>query len=783
MKFIASKYGLRAALKSTAVVIATGILSLEAVPTLMTAHAQATAVFSRIDVAGNERIAADTVRSISGINPGTRVTPGQVNSAIQELYNSGLFEEVDIRPEGGRLVIEVTEYPTINLIRIEGNKRLKDDALIELVQSQSRRAFSPSLAEKDAEAIAEAYAVSGRLAATVSPKIIRRSDNRVDLVFEVKEGKITEIGRITILGNRKYSDRRLKRVLVTKQAGLFKSIVKSDTFIADRVAVDKQQLREFYAKRGFIDFEVQSTTAEFAKQRNSFQVTYNVQEGQQYEFGEVTIISLEEDIDADDYQKLNDIKAGSVYYSKKVDNVLERIDHKASSQGKNFVQATPRVIRNDEDRTLDVEISIVRGPRLFVERIDIEGNSTTLDRVIRQKFDTVEGDTFNRREVSDATDRIRATNFFSDVEVNTRQGSSPEQVILDVDVEEQPTGTLGFGVTANSDSGLGFTANVTERNFLGRGQTVGASITTSGEDSAFNFQFIEPALLGRNLELGLNIGYGEVELSDTPYDTEGFNFSPSLAFPISENGRLRLFARFSNDEIKTNAQTGIGNDNINEASLVIQNDFGTTSTGLIGLTYSIDKRNSIIQPTSGYNISFTQEFAGLTGDRTFSRTRAKAKVFKSLFNEEVILSAEIEGGVIVSSDPSTLISERFFLGGQSLRGFEQQGLGPRDTVVNQALGGNKFAVIRAEASFPLGLPEEYGIHGGLFFDAGSVWGLDNNVGIGGAIDDSFELRAAIGFSLFWDTPIGPLRFDFARAVKDQVFDEKESFRFSVSTRF
>jgi outer membrane protein insertion porin family len=256
-----------------------------------------------------------------------------------------------------------------------------------------------------------------------------------------------------------------------------------------------------------------------------------------------------------------------------------------------------------------------------------------------------------------------------------------------------------------------------------------------------------------------------------------------LAFPISENGRLRLFARFSNDEIKTNSQTGVGNNDINEASLVMQNDFGTTSTGLVGLTYSIDKRNSIIQPTSGYNFSITQEFAGLTGDRTFSRTQAKAKIFKSLFNEEVILSAEIEGGVIASSDPATLISERFFLGGASLRGFEQQGLGPRDTVVQQALGGNKFAVFRAEASFPLGLPEEYGIHGGLFFDAGSVWGLDNNVGIGGAIDDSAEIRTAVGFSLFWDTPLGPLRFDFAKALKKEDFDETENFRFSVSTRF
>ncbi len=779
-KFIQSRCTI---LKSTALMIAVGAASLYATPEIYTAYGQATAVYSRIDVAGNERIASDTVRSIAGITPGERVTPGQVNAATQNLINSGLFETVDVHPERGRLVIDVVEHPTINLIRIEGNKKLKDEPLMTLVRSTSRRAFSPSLAEADAQAIADAYAVSGRLAARVTPRIIRRSDNRVDLVFEVKEGKITEIGRITLLGNRKFSDRRLKRVLATKQAGLLRSIVKGDTYIEDRIAVDKQRLREFYKKRGYIDFQVQSTTAEFAKQRNSFHVTLNIQEGQQYDFGEVTIISLESDIDAEEYQKLNTIKRGSTYRATEIDTVLERIDHQASSLGKNFIQSTPRITRNDTDRTLDVEISIVRGPRLFVERIDIEGNSTTLDRVIRGKFNTVEGDTFNRREVKQATNRIRQTGFFKNVDVQTREGSTPEQVVLDVNVEEQPTGTLGFGITASSDSGLGFTINVQEKNFLGRGQTVGAAVTASSQDSALQASFLEPAFLGRNLAFGLNIGFGTTDLDNTPYDTASINFSPSLAFPISQNGRLRLFANFSSDKIETNSQTDNGvapaNFNIGEASIVMQPDFGSSTTGLIGLTYSVDKRNSIIQPTSGYNFSITQELAGLTGDRAFSRTTANAKFFKSFFNEEVIVSAEVEGGVIVSSNNTTLITERFMLGGANLRGFEQQGVGPRDTNVDQALGGNQFFTFRAEASFPLGLPEEYGIHGGIFFDAGSLWGLDFT----GGFDDSSSLRTSVGLTLFIESPLGPLRFDFAKAINKEVFDETESFRFSIATRF
>jgi len=760
-------------------VVAVSLVSLNNTPELNAAYAQATAVYSRIDVAGNQRIASDTVRSIAGISSGERVTPGQVNAAAQNLNESGLFESVDVHPEGGRLVIEVVEHPTINLIRIEGNKKLKDEALLELVQSKSRRAFSPTLAEADAKTIAGAYSVTGRLAASVTPKIIRRSDNRVDLVFEVKEGKITEIGRIALIGNRVYSDRRLKRVLATKQAGLLRSVVKGDTYIEDRIEVDKQRLRQFYSKRGYIDFQVQSTTAEFSKERNSFQVTYNIQEGQSYSFGNISIISLESDIDAEEYVNLNTIKSGSTYIATQIDTLLERIDHKAALAGKNFIQSTPRITRNDAELTLDIEISILRGPRRFVERIDIEGNSTTLDRVIRSKFNIVEGDPINQREVRQATERVRKLGFFKNVDIQRREGSSPEQVILDVNVEEQQTGTIGFGLTASTDNGLGIAANIQERNFLGRGQTIGASITASSEDSLLRMNFVEPAFLGRDLAFGLNIGTGATELDNTPYDTETLNFAPSIGFPVSENGRLRLFARFSNDDILTNSDTGTGNDDIGEASIVMQPDFGTHSTGILAATYSFDKRNSIIEPTSGYKFSVTQEFAGFTGDRTYSRTSVDAKYFKSFFNEEVILTTEFEGGVIISSDDATLITERFMLGGANLRGFEQQGLGPRDTVVDQALGGNQFFTIRTEASFPIGLPEEYGVHAGVFFDVGSLWGLDFT----GGFDDSATLRAAIGVTLFWETPLGPLRFDFASPIKKEDFDETESFRFSIATRF
>jgi len=780
MKFGPKNQSLTFTLKSTVMAVGLSVVAAPIAPNLFMAHAQASATFSRIDVAGNERIASDTIRSLAGITSGVRVTPGQINTATQNLVDSGLFETVNITPERGRLLIDVTEYATINLIRIEGNKRLKDDALLPLVQSQSRRAFSPRIAEADAQAIAQAYSVSGRLAATVEPKIIRRPDNRVDLVFEVNEGAITDIGRVTFLGNRKFSDRRLKRVIATKQSGLFKNVIKGDTFIEDRIAVDIQRLRAFYEKRGYIDFEVESTTAEFAKQRNSFQVTMNIKEGQKYSFGDVTIISLEDDIDEADYQKLNTIRKGSTYIPEQVDNVLERIDFQASSEGKNFVQSIPRVTRNDDTRTLDIEIEIQRGQRRFVERIDIEGNSTTLDRVIRSKFRTVEGDPFNRREIRNGTSRIRATNFFQNVDVQTREGSSPEQLVVDVDVVEQPTGTFGFGVTASSDNGVGLSLTVAERNFLGRGQTLSFNLNAAAEDGTLQVNFVEPEFLSRDLQFGLNFGLGRSSRDENDFETETFTFSPSLAFPVSQNGRLRLFTTFQSEKIEAVDSSSAS------ISAAVSPDFGTTTTGLIGATYSFDKRNSIIEPTSGYNFSITQEFSGLTGDRTFSRTQAEAKYFKSFFNEELIVSAELRGGIIASSDP-TLITERFNLGGDNLRGFEILGVGPRDldTVngIDQSLGGDRFVAARIEASFPLGIPEEFGVHGGLFFDAGSLWGFDNPNNVSTVVGADFSLRTAIGASLFWESPLGPLRFDFARAISQEDFDETENFRFSVSSRF
>jgi outer membrane protein insertion porin family len=749
------------------------------------AYAQATARFSRIDVSGNQRIASDTVRSIAGLSAGTRVTPGQINGAVQNLYDSGLFESVEVRPERGRLVIEVAEYPTINEISIEGNRRLKDEDLVSLVGSVPRRAYSPLQAEADTLAITNAYAAAGRLAARVEPKIIRRSDNRVDLVFEVREGRVVEVNRIGFTGNRKYSDRRLRRAIESKQAGIFRALVRRDTFIPERLEFDKEKLRNFYLKRGYIDANVLSSSADFARERNSFGVNFQVQEGQQFTFGELTISSPEPDVNVDDYNSAMKLKTGSVYNPEKVNTTLERMDVIAAQSGLPFVQAQPRVTRNDDTRTLDIEFELVRGRKLFIERIDIEGNSDTLDRVIRREFESIEGDPFNARKVQAAADRIRALGHFAKVDVQTREGSSPGQVVIDVNVEEQPTGTLGFGVGFGTDSGLSGNVTLTENNFVGRGQSISLAISTTSDDRQFSFNFVEPKLFDRDLALGLNLSYRTTDSDRLTYNTRRFLFQPSLEFPIGEYARLKPSFLIASDRVTADAG----------ASALIAAENGSRSTLGIGLGYTYDRRNSPIDPTAGFVFSFDQTLAGVAGDNKYYKAIVNAKGYRSLFNEEVVLSAEIEGGYLKSfGGGTTSIIDRFQLGGNTLRGFESFGLGPRvvdpdpanpGTNFDESLGGNFFALARLEASFPIGLPEEYGIYGGLFFDVGSVWGLDTTTAGGvNASSADFELRSAIGVSLFWDTALGPLRFNFAKPLEyvDGV-DKTENFNFTIDTRF
>ncbi|WP_103256982.1 outer membrane protein assembly factor BamA [Tabrizicola aquatica] len=769
-----SKAKARARLLATALFIGGATAS---APFLNPAYAQVFS-FSNVVIEGNERVDASTILNYAGINRGQEVSAATLNDAYQRIANSGLFETVELVPQGSTLVIRVKEYPIVNVISFEGNKRLKDERLAELVQSQSRRVYSPIQAESDAAAIAEAYRVSGRLAASVTPKIIRRSDNRVDLVFEITEGRVVENERISFVGNRAFSDRRLRQILETKQAGFLRQFIQRDTFIAERLELDKKVLTDFYQSRGYIDFQITDASAEVSRERDATFVTFTVREGLPYTIGAVTVVSEVEGVDAAAYQEVARIRTGQTYSPLLIDNNITRMETLALKQGLNFVRVEPRVTRDDRNQAVDIEFAIVRGERVFVERIDIEGNATTLDQVIRRQFRTVEGDPLNPREIRQSAERIRALGYFSDARVEAEPGSGPDQVVVNVDVEEQPTGSLSFGLSYSVASGTGFNIGFSETNFLGRGQALSLALSSGTSSQNSSFSFTEPALLGRDLSFSVGGYYRTSESDNAEYDTRNIGLTTGIGFPLGEQSNLSLTLRLSEDKLE-----GISADS--SAILQAEDDEPALRTFSLGYEYEYDTRITGLNPKGGVLLRFGQDFAGLGGDTKYIETTALALAETKVWNEEVTIRAIFEGGAITSlGDNVTRVTERYF-GNGKIRGFEPNGIGPRDlNAVNQdALGGNLFAVARFEADFPLGLPEEYGISGGAFLDVGSVWSLDNTAGTGGPVDDSFNPRASVGLSVFWTTPIGPLRFNFSHALKKEEYDEEQNFDLTISTRF
>ncbi|TKA86106.1 outer membrane protein assembly factor BamA [Sulfitobacter sp. 15WGC] len=737
--------------------------------------------FNTVVIDGNERIGDSAILRRAGIGRGQAVTGGQLNDAYQNLQNSGLFESVSLEPQGGTLVITVVELPTLNRVSFEGNRRIKDEMLAELIGSTERRVFNPSQAEQDAAAIAEAYSNEGRLSARVQPRIIRRDQNRVDLVFEIFEGDNVEIERLSFVGNRVYSDRRLRRVLGTKQAGLFRRLVKRDTYVEGRVEADKQLLRDFYLSRGYVDMRTEAVNAELTEERDGVFVAYNITEGQQFRFGEVKLESEVPGLNAAAYRDLLKIRRGVIYSPTLIENDIARIERQAIRDGVDFLRVEPVIDRNDRDLSLNVTYKLSRGERIFVERIDIEGNTTTLDRVIRREFDSVEGDPFNPREIRQAAERIRALQYFETAEVNARQGSSPEQVVIDVDVEEKPTGSLNFGGSFSNNDGFGVAVSFQEENFLGRGQRLNLSISTAEDATRYGVTFVEPRFLGRDVALGLKLDYAETNSSYTSYDTERLVFQPSLTFPVSENGRLST--RYTLEGIEMLER----DDEDNSATIASEIAEGALFSSSIGYTYTYDTRRSGLDPTQGVLFEFGQDFAGLGGDNEYIKTTAKIAGEKRIFNEEVTLRATLEGGALSWNSGTNRAVDRFILGPSIIvRGFEPGGIGPRDQSngVDDALGGNLFAVARFEAEFPLGLPEEYGITGGVFYDVGNLWDLSDVDTSGGTIvGESGSFRHVIGLSVFWDTPLGPLQFNVSDALKKESFDKEQSFEVTLRTTF
>jgi outer membrane protein insertion porin family len=731
------------------------------------------AVISSISVTGNELIPSQTIRDFAGVNFGSNLTPADINDVLRRLYDSGMFENVELQVSGSTLVISVVENPTISVIAFEGNKILKDDALAPVIQSSVRRPFNRLTAQSDAQTIAQLYAQEGRVDVSVNPVIIPVSEGRVNLVFEITESDVAGVNRISFVGNSAYSDRRLRSVIETNETNALSFFLRGNTVDANSIALDRQKLADYYTNKGYIDFEVLSSVAELSADRSGYFLTHTVNEGFKYTFGEATISSSINGVSTEAFEKFVRIRAGRTYSIDDVNEIVEKIEVEAVKQGLPFLRVTPNYTKNDADRTVAVNFELVSGRRVYVERIDIGGNTGTVERVIRRQFDFVEGDAFNARKMAIAGDKLRSLGIFGDTNVSVREGSSPDKVIVNVDVQDIPTGSVGFALGYSSNAGFSALVNLSERNFLGRGQDFALELSYGEKSQVFSLSFNEPALFDRDLSAGFSLYFRNSDRSESSFQTTNFGFEPNVRFALGENTRMRLGYRLSSDEIR---------DAAGASWVILADQVGPQITSSLGVTLSYDRRNSRVDPTSGFVVTLAEDFAGLGGDLNFSKTVVRAKGYTSFFDENLVLSAEVEGGALASTDGSnSRVTDRFFLGGDSLKGFANGGIGPRDigSPNNDALGGNYYGVVRLKGSFPIGLGEDSGIYGGVFAEAGSVWDLGNI----GFADDEMFIRASSGVSLFWSSPLGPLEFSYAVPILYEADDITQNFSVAISTRF
>ncbi len=748
------------------------------------AQQTATDPTGQIQIRGWQRIEPGTILSYMAL-PGDRaITAEDLNAATRRLFDTGLFRDVQVIPGEAGIVVEVRENPSINEIAFEGNDAVSDEDLERIISARPRFPFSPAAAEADAQAVIEVYRRTGRFGAQVTPVIIERSENRVDLVFEIEEGEMTGVSSIDFTGNRAFSDSRLREEIETRETDIFSFIFSTDVYDPDRLELDQALLRQFYLSRGYADFTLLSATAELAPDRSGFFLTFNLEEGPQYTFGEFDVVVNAEGLEPEDF--LAQIPAedltGEIYDAGEVEDIANDLTDLAGEKGFAFVQVRPRADKDTEALVIDITFELSEGSRIFVERIDIEGNTATLDRVIRREIELVEGDPFDARKIRRTRSAIRGLGYFERVEVEVEEGSEEDRAVLKVRVEEQSTGSINFGVGFSSGAGPIGTIAVTERNFLGRGQIVNATVTAAGDTQIYDFSFTEPRFLDRDLAVSGRAFFLQDDRDDeSSFEINRAGFEPRVAFPLAEDARIQLTYSFSRDDL--NAAP--------DASPAIQIDDGVRFKSSLGYRVTYDQRNDRLEPTEGYLAAIEQEFAGVGGDARFVKTRGSVKGWQGFFDDQVIASAEFEGGALFSFGDDTQVNDRFFLGGNSLRGFEAEGIGPRDTVNegNDAVGGNYFAALRLEVSFPLGLPEEFGIFGGAFVDAGTLFGLDRTSfpGIRDSqavtIDDTASIRVSAGGLLFIDSPFGPIELSLGFPLVDEDFDEDELFRVSVGTRF
>ncbi len=740
-------------------------------------------IIRSIRVVGNQRVEANTVASYLLIAPGDRYSEERVDLSVKTLFATGLFSDVLIEPNGGDLIIRVVENPIINRVIVEGNKALKTDKITDELEAAPRSVFTRSRVQADVQRVIDLYSQSGRFAAVVVPKVVQQEQNRVDLIFEITEGPVTGVRRINFIGNNEFSDRRLRKQMVTKESTWYKFFSSNDNYDPNRLEYDREQVRTFYTDRGFADFRVVSAVAELVPNQKDFYITMTVDEGDEYTWGEVSVDTELETLDEGVLKAIIPIKKGHIYRSSDVESAIDTLTFASGAAGYAFVDIQPQIKRNRDTKTVDLVFKMVEGPRVYIERIDIVGNTTTLDYVIRREMELVEGDAFNRILLDRSKKRVRALRFFEDVEITEIQGETPDRAIIEVKVKEQPTGELAFSAGFSSADAFLVDFTITQRNLRGRGQLLRFVVRASSNRQEIDLRFTEPRFLNRNLAAGIEL----FNITNDFFEEGGFRTTRlggqvTLGFRVTDFTTLQ--ARYALRQENVDCTGAFA-----AAQPVFCLQTGNRLTSVAGFTFGWDRRNDPIEPTRGFDFHLSQDFAGLGGDAKYLRTELTANAYRGLF-KDVVLSGRVQGGYITGWDgESVQQNDRFFKGSSTFRGFDNLGIGPRavrasDGFRSFALGGNAYGIATGELSFPLGVGA---LTGSLFAEAGTVGLLDDDQKILAdpslIVRDELAIWATIGASVYWESPFGPIRFDFTQPILKEDFDERKSFQFTTSTRF
>ncbi|NNC72395.1 MAG: outer membrane protein assembly factor BamA [Sphingomonadaceae bacterium] len=740
----------------------TGAESVVAEDTVASDAFQAPATVVRtIAVEGSQRIEPDTVRSYIELRPGQPYTRATLDEALRDLFETELFADVEIRDDRGDLTIVVQENPVINRILVEGNRRINDEDLTTEIQLAPRQIFTRSRVRADVSRIIELYRRRGRFAASVEPQMVTLDQNRVDIVYEINEGPRSKVRQINVIGNEVFSDGALRSEMATKQSRFFRFFSSRDTYDPDRLAFDQQRLRQFYLTEGYADFRVVSAVAELTPDRRDFIITYVVEEGARYRFGEVELDSDLRDFNSDQFSRIIPIEEGDWYNAQLIEDTIDSLNETAGFLGYAFAEARPQFNINREDRTMDVRFRIDEAPRVYIERIDVNGNTVTRDKVIRREFRIQEGDAFNSFALRRTQNRIRSLGFFQeDLEIEQQPGSAPDRIVLVANLEERATGELQVSAGFSSLEQFILNLSIRQRNFLGRGQELRAGINYSSFSNSIELGFTEPYLFDRNIALGVDLFRRDFDSfnfiggeRNTTYQQVSTGFQIRAGVPLTEYWTLALRYGLSQEDVTLDQASFFVNGQCSPllAGRFLCDAIGNRIVSSIGYSLVYNDLDNNVRPSRGRRLILSQDFAGLGGDVQYLRSRIDADRYWNL-GSGFVFNLSAEAGYIYSLEnrsgvgvDDVRLTDRFFLGEPQIRGFDIRGVGPRvqripyiqgtndlvtdrRLITDDAIGGRVYYLGRAELEIPIGTgARELGFRPSVFVDAGAVFGVTDPV--------------------------------------------------------